>query len=189
MIRSELKRIAVLRERLEAWLRDDGSARLEITREEVQLFSRALGAQEEYAAELQLEARALLAFQAAKPSERFAAYARARGVDPTEAALREKYPTEKVVRLYLAALDDRAGGLSQSFVESLAHPERPSRVVKLPPPPRTPDDALHAVALMFGFPSEEACRRFLSRARKEVRADRTGWRAAVDPDFPVPSGR
>ena len=190
-IKGELRRLRELRERLQAWLRDHGddeSALLKLSADEVRLFERAVGAQEEYGQELQIEARALLAFQEAKPSDRFAAYARARGIDPTEAELREKYPTDRVVRLYVAALDKKVGGLSQSFVESLAHPERPSRGVKLPPLPRAPEDALHSFATMFGFPSDEACRRFLIRAREEVRADRSGWRAAIDPGFPVPRG-
>lgn len=54
---------------------------------------------------------------------------------------------------------------------------------------RATERGLLATMHAHGFPSRDACIKYLYRAREAVREDRIGWRANIDPNFPLPSNR
>ena len=96
---------------------------------------------------------------------------------------RRHYPTYAVVHAYLCALG-RDTNYGCSPLVSIGPDGRP-----VPPAaPMAPVDALRAVAKLFRFPSVLACREFLLRARRQLKAANPEKRfASLVHDFPLPS--
>lgn len=137
---------------------------------------------------------ALEAFNKAKPTERFEAYARARGFNPHPEALRAKWPNSLVLETYLTAF--KLGSVTESMLSAaVLQGDRQPRVWRQGEDENPRAFALRATAECWGFTkrgstaiSLEACRVHLWRLREDVRSNPTGWRAGIDPDFPVPVG-
>jgi hypothetical protein len=127
----------------------------------------------------------LEALQTAKPRERLAPYARARGVELDADERRAKRPDALVVATYLAALEH--GTLVEPMSSALLRGERAHRAWRREPGESVPVFALRATAQRWGFESAEACRVHLYRLKRKIASDRTGWRAKIDPTFPLPS--
>jgi len=187
-----LSEVDALRQRLVAWLSshaDDPAATVELDSSDVRRCVRAFDAWGDLAEEIHREARALTAFKSEpKPSKKLRAYARERGLDPTPDDMRKHDPHE-VLCVYVAALGLRTGdGVTEPLLTRLADPSRAIRSWNIAE--GSVDEAVGITADRCGFPSAEACARFLRRERKKLREDRTGWRADFDSDaMPWPDGR
>ncbi len=184
-----LERVRPLLERLDSWWAEHAGDRLVVEQTDTPVAGltlsisdvwhcmRGLEASFELVEEMGREARAFEAALVATPAKKFEAYARARGFKLDAAARRVvKRIPEDVVNVYrVALLDKQASGIAEDSRHRLADPERPPRLWRLPPWPRTPPQAVEITAQVHGFPTAEACRKYLQRH-------------CTDPDLPIPQG-
>ena len=189
MSRASLREFRRLKRRLSAWLKDrgaDGRARLSLTPDQVRILLHALREAEDAAA-----LRSELGNLQNRDDALYGLY-RKEGAGAVMRALRwstgtrgPSYPRNAVVSQYLLLIGREPTHGLRLYALIDDHGRRvpfPDRV--------TPVEAVHSVTKQFGFPSPDACRKFLVRARAKRKKDNklatsSGKFRLVD-DFPIP---
>jgi hypothetical protein len=138
---------------------------------------------------IRLEARAFKAAQAASPSRRFEAYAKARGIHGPGFESNRPRNGAAVVATYLLLLgyDGPVPSVIGSPIwETTAGATNVDEWFEVPEAPLTPKQAVEVTAQVHRFASVGACRKFLFDQRAEIQRRRSGWRLHFPTDFKVP---
>lgn len=145
---------------------------------------RALDGEEEFLKYLSMHVRALRAFENAGVDDKFKAFAREFGFEPSTDLVRRvggggtKYDRAAVVDFYVRAvrstevLDRR---MARTFPAAAVALDGPPSLVPLPERHRTALEAVRLTAEVFGFPNVSACLRYLERRKQELREGKAWW--------------
>ena len=211
-IQIERQRMQELAKRLGEWI-DSGTSEqgeyFEASADETQALRDAVTGALGYLDLFEVRAWAEICARRAAPGRRYEAFANALNFvadDESGRGRRSQHEEYLVAQAYREALSP--GSSRELRSPWLDEPIGMQRVVKLPPPPVTPEQACAAVQDLFGFPSYGACRQALMRIRTKVitewervqrlkehdpeqgsKEERGSWRARLikDPaDFPAP---